>query len=143
MNIRKTLQASPFSFIVLNLVEKAILHFLLIMVDYVKGAMWKHPMQSSLKENHENTKKIIFQGEVSPALYWKLEESAPILAIYGLDFSFKIQLLGFSKRKNPKIFPLWHFFCVCFCWNVYQVALIPRKLISGLLYKRINSWILW
>ena len=38
MNIRKTLQASPvFSFIVLNLAEKAVLHFCIIL-DYVKSA---------------------------------------------------------------------------------------------------------
>ena len=37
MKIRKTLQASAFSFIVLNLVEKAVLHILLVMVDYVKS----------------------------------------------------------------------------------------------------------
>ena len=39
VNIRKTLQASVFSFIVLNLVEKAVFKFLLIMLDYVRGAL--------------------------------------------------------------------------------------------------------
>ena len=39
MNIRKTLQASALCFIVLNLVEKSVLHILLIMVDYVKSTL--------------------------------------------------------------------------------------------------------
>ena len=39
MNIRKTLQASALCFITLNLVEKSVLHILLIMVDYVKSAL--------------------------------------------------------------------------------------------------------
>ena len=40
----KTLQVSAFSFIVLNLVEKAVLRILLIMVDYVKSTLklWKY-----------------------------------------------------------------------------------------------------
>ena len=44
IKIRKTLQVSTFSFIVLNLVEKDVLRILLIMVDYVKGALklWKY-----------------------------------------------------------------------------------------------------
>ena len=39
MKTRKRLQASAFSFIALNLVEKAVLHIFLIMVDYVKNAL--------------------------------------------------------------------------------------------------------
>ena len=39
MKTRKRLQASAFSFIALNLVEKAGLHICLIMVDYVKNAL--------------------------------------------------------------------------------------------------------
>ena len=35
MEIRKTIQASAFNFIALNLVEKAVLDFPIIMVDYV------------------------------------------------------------------------------------------------------------
>ena len=44
IKIRKTLQVSTFSFIALNLVEKDVLRILLIMVDYVKGALklWKY-----------------------------------------------------------------------------------------------------
>ena len=41
MIIRKTLPSSDFSFIVLNLVEKAVLQFLLIIVDYVKERFTK------------------------------------------------------------------------------------------------------
>ena len=39
MEIRNTLQPSAFSLSALNLVEKAVLHILLIMVDYVKSAL--------------------------------------------------------------------------------------------------------
>ena len=41
MNTRKTLPASAFGFVVLNLAEKAVLHFLLIMLDYIKSALRK------------------------------------------------------------------------------------------------------
>ena len=65
MNIRKTLQASAFSFIVLNLAKKAVLHFFLIMLNYIMTALRKKqlqlPTQSTLKKNHWNTKKISFQ----------------------------------------------------------------------------------
>ena len=47
------------------------------------------------------------RGEVSPALFRNLEKSALILGknalitvIYGLNFSFKMQLLRVSGRKN-------------------------------------------
>ena len=39
MNIRKTPQASVSSFIVLSLVEKAILQFFLNILDYIKRAL--------------------------------------------------------------------------------------------------------
>ena len=65
MNIRKTLQASAFSFIVLNLAEKAVLHFFLIMLNYIMSALQKKqlklPKQSTLKKNRWNTKNISFQ----------------------------------------------------------------------------------
>ena len=65
MNIRKTLQASAFSFIVLNLAEKAVLHLFLIMLNYIMSALRKKqlqlPTQSTLKKNHWNTKNISFQ----------------------------------------------------------------------------------
>ena len=63
MKIRKRLQASGFSFIVLNFVEKA-LHIFLIMMDYVKSALSNRqqlPTQIIFKENHGNTNKINFQ----------------------------------------------------------------------------------
>ena len=56
MNVRKTLQASAFSFIVLNAAEKAVLHFFLIMLSYIMSALRKNqqqlPTQSTLKKNH-------------------------------------------------------------------------------------------
>ena len=39
MKTRKRLEASAFSLIALNLVEKAVLRIFLIMVDYVKDAL--------------------------------------------------------------------------------------------------------
>ena len=65
MNIRKTLQAPAFSLIALNLVEKSVLHILLIMVGYVKSAMQNKQQitstQSTFKDNCGNPKKINFQ----------------------------------------------------------------------------------
>ena len=65
IHIRKTLQASAFSLIALNLVQKSVLHILLIMVDYVKSAIQNKQQitstQSTFKENHGNPKKINFQ----------------------------------------------------------------------------------
>ena len=51
MNIRKTLQASAFSFIALNLVEKSVFHILLIMVDYVNSAQRNKQQITSNAEN--------------------------------------------------------------------------------------------
>ena len=51
MNIRKALQASAFSFIVLNLVEKAVFHFLLIIADYIKSALRKKQQITSNAEH--------------------------------------------------------------------------------------------
>ena len=65
MNIRKILQASACSLIALNLVDKSVLHILLIMVDYVKSAIQNKQQitstQSTFKEYHGNPKKINFQ----------------------------------------------------------------------------------
>ena len=107
MNIRKTLKASAFSLIALNLVEKSVLHFVLIMLDYIKSTLRRKQLstQSILKVNRGNTKKISFQfqcnqfsqqkystrsnyyrcvtrgrkGEISPALSRKLEKRSLIL----------------------------------------------------------------
>ena len=51
INIRKTLQASAFSLIVLNLTEKAVLHILLIMVDYVQNSLPNKQQITSKAEN--------------------------------------------------------------------------------------------
>ena len=65
MSIRKTLQASAFIFIILNLAEKAVLHFFLIMLNYIMSALRKKQLQfstqSALKKNWWNTKSISFQ----------------------------------------------------------------------------------
>ena len=47
--------------------------------------------------------------EVSPALSQKMKKSTLIVAIYGLNFSFKMQFLSFSRRKNQKYFPFLAF----------------------------------
>ena len=106
----KILQVSAFSFIVLNLIKKAVLHFLSNMMDYIKstlrnkqlttsnadsfkGKSWK-PLKTSVFSfiivNLVNkgilhflvTTGALFKGggkEVSPALSRKLEKSALIL----------------------------------------------------------------
>ena len=51
MKIRKKLQVSAFSFIALNLVEKAVLHNFLITVDYVKSAL-RNKQQITSKAEH-------------------------------------------------------------------------------------------
>ena len=66
MIIRKTLQASAFSFIVLNLVEKAISQFLLIILDYIKSALrnkqqiTSNPRHFKRKLYMETLKTLIF-----------------------------------------------------------------------------------
>ena len=54
ISIRKTLQASAFSFIVLNLAEKAVLYFLLIMLGYIKSALRKKKL---ITPNAEHLKR--------------------------------------------------------------------------------------
>ena len=51
IKIRKTLQASAVSFIVLNLAEKAVLHILWIMVDFVKSALQNRQQIASNAEH--------------------------------------------------------------------------------------------
>ena len=72
--------------------------------------------------------------EVSSAFFQKLEKSAPflgknalIVVICGLTFSFKIQVLKVSRRKNRKFFSVKPFFLVLYM-IVYPSALISRKL---------------
>ena len=55
MKTRKRLQALTFSFIALNVVEKAVLHIFLIKVDYVKNAL-RNRQQIPSKAEH-------FQGK--------------------------------------------------------------------------------
>ena len=50
-NIRKTLPASAFSLIVLNLAEKAVLHFLLIILDYINTTLWRKQLITSNAEH--------------------------------------------------------------------------------------------
>ena len=56
--------------------------------------------------------------QVSPALSQNFEKSALILrknaliaVICGLNFSFKVQFLRVSKRKNQRFFPCFLFSC--------------------------------
>ena len=71
--------------------------------------------------------------EVFPALFQKLEkralilgENALIVVIFGLNYSFKMQFLRVSRRRNQIFFPAAPFFLVLYM-IVYQSALIPKK----------------
>ena len=88
--IMETLKRSIFSFPIANLVSKGILYFVITKDAQLEGG----------------------KGEVSSSLSLKLEESALILGksvliliIYRSNFSFKMQFLSFSWRKNPKFSP--------------------------------------
>ena len=146
-----------FHTVVLNLVLKAILHFLSIKLDYVKRTLRNKQQiiskQTTWKQNHLKTKNINFQfhyrkfsqqsystllvtreGSGRSFLFRKLEKSAliwgkstVIAVIYGINFSFKMQFLSFSRRKSRN-FSLLGFSFLCCRWNVYQSALISRNL---------------
>ena len=73
-------------------------------------------------------------GEYYPALFAKIGKSALIqgknalvLIIYVLNFSFKMQFLSVSMRKNVRFYPEGPFFLVLYM-IVCQSVLIPRKL---------------
>ena len=79
-------------------------------------------------------KRVTRGGEVPPALFRKLKKSALIfgentliVVIYVLSFSFKMQFLRVSRRKNRRFFPVGPFFLVLYMIT-YQSALISRKL---------------
>ena len=69
MNIRKTLQAPGFSFIVLNLVEKSVLHILLIVMDYEKSAVRNKQeitsTQSTFKKIMKTPERLIFSFAIA------------------------------------------------------------------------------
>ena len=67
------------------------------------------------------------RGEVSPALFRKLEKSALISVIYELKLSFKVQFLRDFRRKSRRFFLAERFFFLL-QMVVYRIALIPRKL---------------
>ena len=50
MNTKKALQASAFSFIDLSLAEKGVLHFLLLMLDYIKSTLREKQLITSNAE---------------------------------------------------------------------------------------------
>ena len=70
------------------------------------------------------------EGEVYPALFQKLEKNTLflekitlIVVIYGLNFSFKIQFLRVSRRKNRRFLPAGPFFLELYM-IVHQSTLI-------------------
>ena len=69
MNIGKTLQTSAFSLIALNLIEKPVLHILLIMVGHVKSDIQNKQQitstQRTFTENHGNPKRSIFSFTIA------------------------------------------------------------------------------
>ena len=93
------------------------------------------------------TKKNVWMwGAGFPYPFSKIEKSALILGknflivvIYGLNFSFKMQFLRVSRRKNRRFFPAWPFFFVLYMID-YQRALIPRKS-SALKNSWFRAWI--
>ena len=114
---RKTLQALAFNLIALNLVEKSVLHILLIMVDYVKSAIQNKQQitstQSTFKENHGNPKKINFQLH-----YRKFSQQRNCILSYyyrrvtrGRSFSCTFLKIGRKypdfEKKYPDFGHLW------------------------------------
>ena len=70
------------------------------------------------------------EGKVYPALFQKLEKNTLflekitlIVVIYGLNFSFKIQFLRVSRRKNQRFLPAGLFFLELYM-IVHQSTLI-------------------
>ena len=110
--IMETLKRSIFSFPIANLVSKGILYFVITKDAQLEGG----------------------KGEVSSSLSLKLEESALILGksvliliIYRSNFSFKMQFLSFSWRKNPKFSPKLCFWWLSKCPNSKKTSL-PRQI---------------
>ena len=89
----ETLKRSIISFNIANLVNKGILYFLYY-ERVTKGRRGRDLSCTFMKIE----RKCSFFGK--------------ILVIYGLNFSFKMQFLSFSCRKNPKFFPAWPFVLV-------------------------------
>ena len=91
--VMETLKRSIISFNIANLVNKGILYFLYY-ERVTKGR----------------------RGRDLSCTFMKIERKCScfgkILVIYGLNFSFKMQFLSFSCRKNPKFFPAWPFVLV-------------------------------
>ena len=111
MNIRKILQASAFSLIALNLVEKSVLHIFLIMVDYVNSAIQNKQQiistQSTFKENHGNPKKINFQLH-----YRKFSQQRNCI----LSYYYRRVTRGKKVGKNRKKVP-WFWEKVSWFWS--------------------------
>ena len=75
---------------------------------------------------------LILFSKRAPALFRKLEKSAQLLeknalivVIYGLNFSFKMQVLRVSRRKNQRF--NWNIIVVCYlAVQLAKVDLISR-----------------
>ena len=118
----EALKRSIFSFTIANLVNKGIVYF---------------PITTDIEEEVSFSQ---LEGEVSPTLSWKLEESALILrksvlilVIFELNFSFKMQFLS-SGGKTRNFSPFGCLF-LSFWWSVFQGAIIEGKLPCP------NSWL--
>ena len=61
MNMKKTLLPSALSFLVLNVVEKPVLHYAGLSKSALRNKQEILPTQTILKENRGNTKNISFQ----------------------------------------------------------------------------------
>ena len=130
----QSLKALDFCFIVRNLAKKAVLHFLLIMLDYIKSTLRKE----QLKGKSWKTKNISFQfqytkfsqqnnstrsscyrcvtrgnkGVISPVLSQKLKFFFLILGKVPGMWPFKVHFWSFSRRKTPKFYHAGTFFLV-------------------------------
>ena len=51
LNMKKTLQVLTFSFIILNIAEKAVLHCLIVMLGCIKSALRKKQLLTSKAEH--------------------------------------------------------------------------------------------
>ena len=106
-----------------------------LLVNSIFKAWFNHcPLIQILLSYDDNTEASAYlegeRGRRSPLPFSKIGKKCPnavIVVIYGLNFSFKIQFLRISTRKNRRFFPAGPFFFVLYM-IVYQSVLTQRKL---------------
>ena len=85
-------------------------------------------------------------GGVFSALFWKLKgatvfagENAQILGIYG-EFLIKNAVLGVPRKKNPKIFPMRPFVCLCVVAETFLEGALFLENCSVLKNSCLHAW---